>query len=210
MLASASPRRRELLRAAGLEPTVRASAVSEDLPAGIEPVRAALLLAERKARAVAGELAAEGRGGTEGRGGAELPAGAFVIGADTIVAIETPGEPGGERLLGKPADEAEAAAMLRLLSGSRHRVVTGVAVVAPGGELLAGSETTWVTMRPLSAAEVTAYVASGEWRDKAGGYAIQESADAFVTRLEEGGFDNVVGLPVGLTLALLRRAGALA
>ena len=71
------------------------------------------------------------------------------------------------------------------------------------------AERTWVTMRRIEPHEVAAYVASGEWRGKAGGYAIQESADRFVTRLEEGGFDNVVGLPVRLTLELLRRAGAL-
>jgi septum formation protein len=99
--------------------------------------------------------------------------------------------------------------MLALLSGSRHRVITGVcAVRARDGRVEVGRERTFVTMRVLSAREIDDYVASGEWRDKAGGYAIQESADRFVTRLEEGGFDNVVGLPVRLALDLLARLGA--
>lgn len=129
-----------------------------------------------------------------------------MLAADTIVAL---GEREEERLLGKPADLSEARAMLRSLSGTRHRVVTGVCVApAPEGAPLVGSETTWVRMRAIEAREVEAYVRSGEWRDKAGGYAIQESADRFVLALEGGGFDNVVGLPVGLALELLRRAGA--
>lgn len=97
--------------------------------------------------------------------------------------------------------------MLRALSGTRHAVVTGVCVVRTPGQLaLCEAERTWVTMRAITPAEIEAYVASGEWRDKAGGYAIQESADRFVTALEGGGFDNVVGLPVGLALRLLARA----
>ena len=98
--------------------------------------------------------------------------------------------------------------MLALLSDTRHAVTTGVCVArVPDGALAVRCERTWVTMRRLSEAELAAYAASGEWRGKAGGYAIQESADAFVTRLEGGGFDNVVGLPVALTLALLERLG---
>jgi septum formation protein len=128
------------------------------------------------------------------------------VGADTVVAV-------GDLLLGKPAGPREAEAMLARLSGTRHRVVTGVCVVRCADAACGGSgeeaaaETTWVTMRAITAAERADYVASGEWRDKAGGYAIQESADRFVTGLEGGGFDNVVGLPTGLTLALLARAG---
>lgn len=197
VLASASPRRSELLRRAGLDFEVEPSAVDEELEEGVEPEAAALMLAERKARAVAERRAGQG---------------VLVLGADTVVALDGPG---GPRLLGKPRDAAEARGMLRALSGSVHRVVTGVCVVA-AASLGAGRtprvegavERTWVTMRPLSPGEIEAYVASGEWRDKAGGYAIQESADAFVTGLEEGGFDNVVGLPVGLALALLARAAA--
>ena len=193
VLASASPRRAELLRAAGLAFTVELSGVDEDLPRAVAPEQGALQLALRKARAVA-----RGRPGME----------AFVLGADTIVALD---EGGAVRLLGKPATSAEAAAMLRALSGTTHRVVTGVcAVRCRDGALATGAETTHVTMRPIRPAEVEAYVASGEWRDKAGGYAIQESADRFVTALEGGGFDNVVGLPVELALACLRRLGFVA
>lgn len=195
MLASASPRRHALLRSAGLDFDVRVSGADEDLPPGIDPVEGARRLAERKARAAAASLLAE--------------APRWVVGADTIVAVP---EAGGWRLLGKPADEAEADRMLRTLSRSTHRVVTGVCVLRTGGpggaEALTGTETTRVTMRAIAPAERAAYVASGEWRGKAGGYSIQETADAFVTALQDGGFDNVVGLPVALTLELLRRARA--
>lgn len=188
VLASASPRRSELLAGAGFEFSVLPSNVDESLADPMGPEEAAVVLAERKARAVAADL-----------GDADV----IVIGADTLVAV---GEGARARILGKPADAAEAGAMLAELSGSRHRVVTGVCVLrARGGRSAAGWERTWVTMRAIAASEIEAYVRSGEWRDKAGGYAIQESADAFVTGLEEGGFDNVVGLPVGLTVELLER-----
>jgi septum formation protein len=192
VLASASPRRRELLRAAGLEFEVRPSAADESLVGEPDPVAAALELAERKARAV---LPALGAGP------------ALVIGADTIVAV--PRGAAGHRLLGKPESPEEARDMLCSLSGTRHLVVTGVCVLAaPATRRWAEAESTWVTMRPITAREVEDYVASGEWRDRAGGYAIQETADRFVTALEGGGFDNVVGLPVALTLRLLAAGGA--
>jgi len=193
VLASASPRRRELLGAAGVRFSIRPADVDESLASFADPASAALELACRKARAGARQL-----------GGQAV--GRWILGADTIVAVSSGSD---WRLLGKPADAAEAAGMLEALSRSRHQVVTGVCVVrgADGAEC-AASERTWVTMRAISPAERAAYVASGEWRDKAGGYAIQENADQFVTSLEEGGFDNVVGLPVRLTLDLLRRAGA--
>jgi len=190
VLASASPRRRLLLEEAGLSFEVRAAGIDESLAAPATPEQGACDLAERKARAV-----------TPGISGAAL-----VLGADTLVVL-APDGPGAPRYLGKPTDEAEAAAMLRALSGTRHAVVTGIAVVRlPEGEALVDAERTWVTMRPIEEPEIAAYVASGEWRDKAGGYAIQETADRFVTALEGGGFDNVVGLPVPRTLALLARA----
>ena len=186
MLASASPRRRTLLAEAGLSFEIEVANVDEDLVGSLEPEEAAVELGLRKARAVAGRHAGDGR---------------LVIGADTIVAT---GPEGSGRLLGKPADADEARAMLSSLSGTRHRVVTGVAVIRTrDGREVSAFERTWVTMRTLSPEEVETYVASGEWRDKAGGYAIQENADAFVTGLEEGGFDNVVGLPVALTRKLL-------
>jgi septum formation protein len=189
VLASASPRRRELLREAGLEFEVAPVEVDEALDAFRSPDAAALELARRKARASALRVAGEN---------------AIVVGADTIVALE---QPGAWRLLGKPVDEDDERAMLHELSGSRHAVVTGVCVVASRAKLeLAECERTWVVMRAIEPAEIEAYVASGEWRDKAGGYAIQENADRFVVRLEGGGFDNVVGLPVGLTLRLIAHA----
>ena len=176
---------------AGFEFDVRPTDVDEELEGDWDPTEAARELAGRKAMAGARVRVDED------------PTPALVIGSDTIVAAPV-GD--GWVLLGKPADEGEAAAMLRTLSDTTHRVVTGVSVVAvPGLVAATDSETTEVTMRALSDAEVAAYVESGEWRDKAGGYAIQESADRFVTKLAGGGFDNVVGLPVALTRELLER-----
>jgi septum formation protein len=198
LLASASPRRRDLLAEVGLAFEVDPVSVAEDLSAFTDPEHAALELATRKAGAGAERARADSPGES-----------LFVIGADTVVAVPDGGHEGHYRMLGKPEDEGEAAAMLSLLSGTRHVVVTGVCVVrCPDLEGVAACERTWVTMRTIEPHEAAAYVASGEWRDKAGGYAIQENADAFVTGLEEGGFDNVVGLPVKLTLRLLRDAGA--
>ncbi len=192
VLASASPRRRELLTRAGLEFTVDAPDVDEQVEAGLTPERAACELAERKARAVSNRHRARD---------------VIVIAADTIVAV---GYDAHARLLGKPCDADEARAMLRSLSDTRHRVVTGVCALATDAAPCTAFERTWVTMRAIEPDEIEAYVESGEWRDKAGGYAIQENADRFVVSLEEGGFDNVVGLPVALTLGLLARATALA
>jgi septum formation protein len=195
VLASASPRRRRLLTEAGLRFRVDPADVDETVTRepGVEldPAAVAVELAERKTRATA----------------ARQPDGAaLVLGADTVVAL---GHGPDVRLLGKPRDEAESTAMLASLSGTRHRVVTGVCVLRlPDHAIFRAAETTEVTMRALTDAELRAYAASGEWRDKAGGYAIQETADAFVTGLAGGGFDNVVGLPVGLTRELLRAAGA--
>jgi septum formation protein len=137
---------------------------------------------------------------------------AVVLAADTIVAV---GPDDSFELLGKPVDAEDERRMLRLLSNSRHQVVTGVCAVdcrgvpvgvGPGGAgpgLRTGVETTYVTMRALSVEDIEAYVATDEWRDKAGGYAIQDGADRFVTCLEGGGRDNVVGLPVALALRLI-------
>ena len=194
VLASASPRRRALLTEAGLAFRIEVAGVDEAVAGGVDPETAVRMLAERKALAV-GERHRHEPGASR----------TWVVGADTVVAV--PFE-AGWKVLGKPSDPEEARGMLRNLSSTRHRVITGVCVArADGGAIETASETTWVDMRAISAEEIEAYVSSGEWRDKAGGYAIQENADAFVTRLEEGGFDNVVGLPVGLTLSLLSRAG---
>jgi septum formation protein len=192
VLASASPRRRALLEQAGIAFRVEPADVDER-SGERDPERRARALAERKARAVA-----------EGHAGERV----FVLGADTIVALG-PLEPGGEVLfLEKPTGAEDARRMLARLSGSRHRVLTGVSVVRCADlRVASGVECTFVSMRAIRPEEIEAYVASGEWRDKAGGYAIQESADAFVTALEGGGFDNVVGLPVELCRRLLCEAG---
>jgi septum formation protein len=200
VLASASPRRRSLLEAAGLRFSIEPSHVDEDFDPTLAPETAAVLLAERKARAAALHLAGQTR---------------WIIAADTLVAIPSPRpvaslgrEPAQYRYLGKPADARQAAEFLGSLSGTSHRVVTGVAVLrCQDGALFADHALTSVRMRVLSAGEIRAYVATGEWRDKAGGYGIQAGADAFVESLE-GDFDTVVGLPVALVLRLLEHAGA--
>lgn len=190
ILASASPRRRVLLEEAGLSFEVQPTGVDESLTGDFAPEEAARILALRKAQAVYDTCGSRS---------------CLVLGSDTIVAL---GEGPRARQLGKPADAVEAFEMLSALSGTRHQVVTGVAVLrSPDGAQSLDHERTWVTMRVLLPQEIRAYVDSGEWRDKAGGYAIQETADRFVTRLEGGGWDNVVGLPVSLTLDLFQSLG---
>jgi len=164
VLASASPRRRMLLEQAGIAFVARPAGVEEIAEGGAEAVAAEN--ARRKAEAVDGEV---------------------VLGADTVVELD------GD-LLGKPRDENEARAMLARLSGTTHRVVTGVAVRA-GGRTRVRTVETRVTMRALTDEEIDAYAASGEGLGKAGGYAIQQGADRFVASLD-GPYDNVVGLPV--------------
>ena len=179
ILASSSPRRRELLAEAGVAFEVVPPPLAEPATGleGLAPAAQAEALAYFKARAI---------GPRED---------AYVLGADTIVAA-------GDAVLGKPADAGEARAMLLGLSGTRHAVITGVALLAPGGRRRIASATTYVVMRPITPAEVDQYVASGEWEGKAGAYAIQETADRFVERVE-GSFSNVVGLPVELVRQML-------
>jgi len=186
VLASSSPRRRELLARLGVEFEVRASDVDET-PAPRETPRALVRrLALAKARAVCrpGEL---------------------TLGADTIVAL-------GDEPLGKPADAADASRMLGRLSNRSHEVWTGVALVAHEGGALPVERVaecrTEVVFRALTAAEIAAYVASGEPLDRAGAYAIQGGAAPFVERIE-GDYDNVVGLPVDLVRSLLEESGVL-
>ena len=183
VLASASPRRRDLLTELGVAFSVRAAAVDETPPPRAAPDAAAREIAQRKALAVL----------------ADAP-GATVLAADTIV-VAADGE-----FLGKPADAADARRMLGKLSGTTHRVVTGVCLAKSGAAPQTLSETTAVTMRPLTPAEIDAYVASGECFDKAGAYAIQESGDRFVTRVD-GSWTNVVGLPMEPVVRMLRGAG---
>lgn len=174
VLASASPRRRAILERLGYPFAVDPADVDETPPPGMPARWIAEVLATRKLRAVARRVES-----------------GVVIAADTIVVVN------GE-LLGKPADAADAARMLERLSGSTHEVITGVALGAvPSGHERIASATTIVTMRRLERSEIDAYVASGEPFGKAGGYAIQETADRFVVRLD-GGFDNVVGFPSDL------------
>ncbi len=177
LLASASPRRRDLLERAGIPFVVAPVAIDEEEPERGDPHLIALANARRKAEAAPGEPA---------------------LAADTVVAL-------GDRLLGKPVDEADARAMLRRLAGTTHRVVTGVAL-RHAGRIATESVETRVTMRPLSDEEIDAYVATGEPMGKAGAYAIQERGDRFVTRLE-GPWDNVVGLPVDAVRRLMRGSG---
>jgi septum formation protein len=181
ILASASPRRRELLRTAGLDVEVRPSSIEEVVQAGESPEDFARRAAADKALAVA----------------ATAPPDALVLGADTIVVA------GGE-VLGKPTDAADAVRMLRALSGTTHRVITGVCLVsAPDRIEAVRAATTLVTFRRLDEKEIADYVASGEPFDKAGAYGIQGLASKFVTRLE-GCYFNVVGLPVALVYDMLK------
>jgi nucleoside triphosphate pyrophosphatase len=180
LLASASPRRRELLAQLGIRFTVVPSAVPE-IP---EPGEAAEACARRLARAKAAQVARQHPD-------------CLVLGADTVVVVD-------DALLGKPADREEARRMLRRLSGRTHRVLTAVALIVPPGgvdEVLAESR---VEFRPLTAAEINAYVDGGEPFDKAGAYAIQGGARAFVRRVD-GSLSNVIGLPVDEVAALLHR-----
>lgn len=201
ILASASPRRRELLTQAGVRFEVRPAHIREDPLPGEEPVAYVTRLAREKAEAVFRELtgALSARGREEKSDDAEGGPLA-VLGADTTVTLDG-------QILGKPADAADAARMLRLLSGRSHRVITGVALkTAEGVEVAA--EVTAVRFVSLSDAEIDAYVATGEPMDKAGAYAVQGGAGRWIPRIE-GCYFNVVGLPLALVCALLEaRLGA--
>ena len=203
VLASASPRRQELLRSADIAFTVQPAEIDETPHPGELPRNCAERLACQKAFCVSKSRPGE-----------------WVLGADTIVVIDA-------AILGKPRDENDAARMLRLLSGRTHRVITGVCL---GGDKVASgqgssasdakplktedrelrtwvedarSETTLVTMCDLSDAEIRSYIATGEPMDKAGAYAIQGIASRWVPRVE-GDYSNVVGLPVALVYRMLR------
>ena len=183
ILASASPRRRELLEKLGVPFQVVPSEAPEVFDASLDPEAQAIALALRKARTVA----------------ARLDTG-LVLGGDTIVALEGV-------LLGKPRDDAEAAHMLRALSGREHLVVTGLAVVEPDSATEhASAVSSSVRFRPLSDDDIARYVASREPFDKAGAYAIQGIGGELVAGFE-GCFNNVVGLPLCETLRLLEAAG---
>ena len=185
VLASSSPRRREILGAMGLEFEIRSPDIDETALAAEKPGDLVIRLAEAKAGAIA----------------AALPEGPrrWVLGSDTVVVL-------GTEIIGKPRDEADAIAMLGRLTGRTHRVITGVAVVDAREErVLSQAVTSEVVMRPAELDEIQAYVATGESLDKAGAYALQGGGRRFVTRVE-GSESNVIGLPVDETRALLTRA----
>jgi septum formation protein len=187
ILASSSPRRRELLGLLGLSFEVRAADIDETVRSGEAPEAYVDRLAREKALAIR-ELES-----------ASDSADRFVLAADTAVVVE-------DAVLGKPGDDPElGAAMLKRLSGRIHRVLSGVAV-ARGRDVRSVVVSTVVEVRSLSEAEIRWYVASGEGRDKAGGYAVQGRAGAFVTAIR-GSPTNVIGLPIPETESLLEAAG---
>ena len=182
ILASASPRRLDLLSQIGIVPEQVAAEIDETPWPKELPGAMAERLAEAKARSVAGDFPGD-----------------FVLGADTVVAC-------GRRVLGKATDEAEARAFLKLLSGRRHRVHGGLCVIDPDGGAHRRLVTTQVAFKRLSRDEIDAYIEGGEWRDKAGAYAIQGAAAAFVPKIN-GSYSNVVGMALSETAALLHGAG---
>ncbi|MCC8428625.1 Maf family protein [Reyranella aquatilis] len=182
VLASASPRRLDLLRQVGYEPAAIDPADIDETPHARELPRAyALRMARAKLEAVA-----------------PRHAGALVLAADSVVVCS-------RRILPKTEEEAEARDCLTRLSGRRHRVLGGVAVASPSGKVQTRLVETIVRFKRLERAEIDAYLASGEWRGKAGGYAIQGRAAAFVAFLS-GSYSNVVGLPLFETVGLLKSA----
>jgi septum formation protein len=181
VLASASPRRQELLRNAGIPFEDQPTQIAEDPLPGESAQECAERLAREKALAVA-----------------RLRSQDVVLGADTVVVVDG-------QILGKPVDRADAARMLRMLSRREHQVITGVCLVV-SGQWSVASETTVVTMSEISENEIADYVATGEPMDKAGAYAIQGIASRWIPRID-GDYSNVVGLPVALVWRMLRRAG---
>ena len=177
ILASQSPRRKEILSNAGIDFSVRSSSVDESLTGDESPIEHARRLARMKAFAVS------------------MNPGEVILGADTIVIAD-------DEVFGKPADEKDARRMLAKLSGRNHIVTTAICLRHLGGEIV-DSESTLVHFAELSANEIAAYAASGEPRDKAGAYAIQGLASKYIDRVE-GCYFNVVGLPIALVWKHLR------
>ena len=181
ILASASPRRRELIARLGVVPSGIAAADIDETPLKAELPRVyAARMAREKALAVAGGSA-------------------HVLAGDTVVGL-------GRRILPKAEDEATARSCLKLMSGRRHRVLSAIALRSPDGTLRERISETIVRFKPLSAAEIDAYIAGGEWHGKAGGYAIQGSAEGLIAWIS-GSHSGVVGLPLFETRALLKAAG---
>jgi septum formation protein len=179
VLASASPRRQELLKDAGIEFVVKPANIPETRRESEAPQAFAERMAREKTRAVWAGAKDE-----------------YVLGADTIVVVD-------DLVLGKPEDELDAARMLRLLSGRKHHVITGVCLIGSDFEDVR-SETTAVRFSALSDDDIRDYIATGEPMDKAGAYAIQGMASRWISKIE-GDYSNVVGLPVALALQMLRQ-----
>jgi septum formation protein len=186
VLASASPRRRELLTQAGYSFEVRPAHIPEDPFEGEDPTAYVTRLAREKAEVVFREMIANGKSGDADS--------LVVLGADTTVTLDG-------HILGKPEDAGDAARMLRMLSSRTHQVITGVAVVMENKAEMA-AEVTEVRFLKLTDAEIAAYVATGEPMDKAGAYAIQGLAARWIPRIE-GCYFNVVGLPLALVSTML-------
>jgi septum formation protein len=195
ILASASPRRQELLRNAGISFTVQPADIGETPLAGESPRGCAERLAREKALAVF-----------------QRESQSYVLGADTIVVVD-------DVMLGKPRDAEDAARMLRLLSGRTHEVITGVCLVGPvassrapvasiAGNHTTASQRTLVTMCEISEGEIRDYVATRDPMDKAGGYGIQGIASRWIPQIE-GDYGNVMGLPVALVYQMLRERGVM-
>lgn len=183
VLASASPRRRDLLAQIGIAPDAVLPAEIDETPRpGELPLATAKRLALMKAAAVG-----------------EQEPDAFVLAADTVVAV-------GRRQLGKPADIDEARRFLEMLSGRRHRVYGGISVIAPDGRRSDRLSTTIVRFKRLADADITAYLATDEWQGKAGGYAIQGLAGSFVPAIN-GSYTNIVGLDLALAKSMLQGLG---
>jgi septum formation protein len=185
VLASASPRRQELLRNAGIPFALHPTQIAEIPNSAEAPQAFAERMAKEKAQAVLLQRPAD-----------------VILGADTVVVVD-------QQILGKPADQSDAARMLRLLSGRTHTVITGVCLLRTelrNGYCDVRSETTRVTMDALTDRDIASYVATIEPMDKAGGYAIQGRASRWISRIE-GDYFNVVGLPVALVVKMLREHG---
>jgi septum formation protein len=183
ILASASPRRLDLLARIGVVPDAIIPAdIDESVPKGELPRDHALRLATEKAEAVA-----------------KRHPDAMILAADTVVAV-------GRRILPKVEDETTLRACMKLLSGRRHRVLTGVALAAPGQPLRTRVVETMIAMKRLSPQEIDFYAGHGEWRGKAGGYALQGYGEVYVRHIA-GSYSNVVGLPLAETRNLLKGAG---
>ena len=183
VLASASPRRLDLLERIGVKPdAVVPAEIDESVPKGELPRDHALRLAREKAQAVA-----------------EREPGALVLAADTVVPV-------GRDILPKVEDEATLRACMKLLSGRRHRVLTAVALAIPGNGVRERLIETMIAIKRLTDAEIDYYAGNGEWRGKAGGYALQGYGEVYVRHIA-GSYSNVVGLPLAETRVLLKSAG---